>query len=353
MGRYMKQFLVTAITTLFFFNLSAEQNTVEVNYDFRYRYEYTDDESKAATRRRNRIRARLGVEYKPSDKLKIKIRLATAEEKSTSANQTLGHDFSLSDIGMDQFYFDYAIDQNSKLVFGKQPNPFFKSNKSQVIFDNDFNPEGMVYQFRKGMYFSTLGIFSYDKKPSESVSIDGFQIGLSNSFSDATSFKLALAQYKFDKIKGRPASEITWNGKIFGNPADANGNYLNNFNVTNISAEIKTTIGTQSIPSLFFIDIVNNKDAKDHERGFQAGIKLNFNKLWKVTYLYKDVEKNAVFGALVDSTFGGGGSGHKGHQMTISYPLSKKLTFDFTWFDNKKKMEFDYQKALLDFKYKL
>ena len=353
MGRYMKQFLVTAITTLFFFNLSAEQNAVEVNYDFRYRYEYTDDESKAATRRRNRIRARLGVEYKPSDKLKIKIRLATAEEKSTSANQTLGHDFSLSDIGMDQFYFDYAIDQNSKLVFGKQTNPFFKSNKSQVIFDNDFNPEGMVYQFRKGMYFSTLGIFSYDKKPSESVSIDGFQIGLSNSFSDATSFKLALAQYKFDKIKGRPASEITWNGKIFGNPADANGNYLNNFNVTNISAEIKTTIGTQSIPSLFFIDILNNKDAKDHERGFQAGIKLNFNKLWKVTYLYKDVEKNAVFGALVDSTFGGGGSGHKGHQMTISYPLSKKLTFDFTWFDNKKKMEFDYQKALLDFKYKL
>jgi hypothetical protein len=353
MGRYMKQFLVTAITTLFFFNLSAEQNAVEVNYDFRYRYEYTDDESKAATRRRNRIRARLGVEYKPTEKLEIKIRLATAEEKSTSANQTLGHDFSLSDIGMDQFYFDYAIDQNSKLVFGKQPNPFFKSNKSQVIFDNDFNPEGMVYQFRKGMYFSTLGIFSYDKKPSESVSIDGFQIGLSNSFSDATSFKLALAQYKFDKIKGRPASEITWNGKIFGNPEDANGNYLNNFNVTNISAEIKTTIGTQSIPSLFFIDIVNNKDAKDHERGFQAGIKLNFNKLWKVTYLYKDVEKNAVFGALVDSTFGGGGSGHKGHQMTISYPLSKKLTFDFTWFDNKKKMEFDYQKALLDFKYKL
>ena len=47
MGRYMKQFLVTAITTLFFFNLSAEQNTVEVNYDFRYRYEYTDDESKS------------------------------------------------------------------------------------------------------------------------------------------------------------------------------------------------------------------------------------------------------------------------------------------------------------------
>ena len=348
----MKQLLVAAITTLFFFNVSAEQNTVKVNYDFRYRYEYTDDESKGTKRRQNKIRVRLGAEYKPTEKLEIRIRLATAEENSTSANQTLGHDFSLSDIGMDQFYIDYAIDQNSKLVIGKQSNPFFRSNKSQVIFDGDFNPEGMVYQFKKGMYFSTLGVFSYDKKSSESVSIDGFQIGLSNSFNNTTSFKLGLAQYKFDKIKGRPASEITWNGKIFGNPIDANGNYLNNFNITNISAEIKTTIGNQSIPTLFFIDVVNNKDAEDHERGFQAGIRLNFNQLWKVTYLYKDVEKNAVFGALVDSTFGGGGAGHKGHQMIISYPLSKKVILDFSWFDNKKKMEIDYQKALLDFKYK-
>ena len=348
----MKQLLVAAITTLFFFNVSAEQNTVKVNYDFRYRYEYTDDESKGAKQRRNRIRVRLGAEYKPTEKLEIKIRLATAEENSTSANQTLGHDFSLSDIGMDQFYIDYAIDQNSKLVIGKQSNPFFRSNKSQVIFDGDFNPEGMVYQFKKGMYFSTLGVFSYDKKPSESVSIDGFQIGLSNSFNDATSFKLGLAQYKFDKIKGRPASEITWNGKVFGNQMDIDGTYLNDFNITNITAEVKTMIGTQLIPALFFLDIVDNKDANNDEKGFQTGIKLKFNRLWEATYLYKDVEKNAVFGALVDSTFGGGGAGHKGHQMIISYPLSKKVILDFSWFDNKKKMEIDYQRALLDFKYK-
>mgnify|MGYP000209073555 FL=1 len=348
----MKQLLVAAITTLFFFNVSAEQNTVKVNYDFRYRYEYTDDESKGTKRRQNKIRVRLGAEYKPTEKLEIRIRLATAEENSTSANQTLGHDFSLSDIGMDQFYIDYAIDQNSKLVIGKQSNPFFRSNKGELIYDGDFNPEGVAFQFNKGIYFGTLGLFSYDKTSFESVSIDGFQIGFSDSFNEETSFKIALAQYNFDKIKGRPATEITWNGKIFGNPIDANGNYLNNFNITNISAEIKTTIGTRSIPTLFFIDVVNNKDAEDHERGFQAGIRVNFNQLWKVTYLYKDVEKNAVFGALVDSTFGGGGAGHKGHQMIISYPLSKKVILDFSWFDNKKKMEIDYQRALLDFKYK-
>ena len=30
----------------------------------------------------------------------------------------------------------------------------------------------------------------------------------------------------------------------------------------------------------------------------------------------------------MDSTFGGGGAGHKGHQMIISYPLSKKVILD-------------------------
>ena len=84
-----------------------------------------------------------------------------------------------------------------------------------------------------------------------------------------------------------------------------------------------------------------------------TGIKLKFNRLWEATYLYKDVEKNAVFGALVNSDFGGGGTDHKGHQMIISYSFSEKLSFDFIWFDNKKRMETDYQSAFLDFKYKL
>ena len=349
----MKKLLLTLITTFFFFNIYAEENKSKVSYDFRYRYEYTDDESKVSKRRRNRIRARLGSEFKPSDQLIIKFRFATAEENSTSSNQTLGHGFSLSDIGMDQFYFGYAINQSSKIVVGKQSNPFFRSNKGELIYDGDFNPEGVAFQFNKGIYFGTLGLFSYDKTSFESVSIDGFQIGFSDSFNEETSFKIALAQYNFDKIKGRPATEITWNGKVFGNQMDIDGTYLNDFNITNITAEVKTMIGTQLIPALFFLDIVDNKDAKNDEKGFQTGIKLKFNRLWEATYLYKDVEKNAVFGALVNSDFGGGGTDHKGHQMIISYSFSEKLSFDFIWFDNKKRMETDYQSAFLDFKYKL
>ena len=75
---------------------STQASNIETSFDFRFRYDYTDDDSKSAKRRRNRIRTRLGAQYLPNERLKIKIRFATAEENTTGANQTLGHDFSLS-----------------------------------------------------------------------------------------------------------------------------------------------------------------------------------------------------------------------------------------------------------------
>ncbi len=297
---------------------------LETSFDFRVRYEYTNDESQSEKRRRNRVRARLSAEYFANERLRIKVRLATAEANTTGANQTLGHGFSLSDAGMDQLFIDYALTDNSSFFLGKMSNPFFKPNKSQLVFDGDYNPEGVAMSFNKDNYFGNIGLIKFDEGSSKAVNMSGFQIGKNTKISSQTSYKIALAQYNFDNIKGRPATDITWNGQIFGNPVDTNNNYLNNYNVTNLSAEIKTKLGVDSIPTIF----------------------------WRVTYLYKDAEKNAVFGALVDSDFGGGGVDHKGHQLNVGYNLSKKLSIEFTWFDNKKKMDIDYRKAFVDLKYK-
>ena len=330
---------------------STQASDLETSFDFRYRYEYTDDDSESAKRRRHRIRTRLGVQYSPNERLKIKVRFATAEANTTAANQTLGHDFSLSDIGMDQLYIDYVLTDNSSITLGKMSNPFFKPNKSQLLFDGDYNPGGAALSFNRDNYFGNIGFIKFDEHSSKAFNIRGFQIGASNKISNQTSYKIAVAQYNFDDIKGRPASEITWNGKIFGNPVDVNNNYLNNYNVTNFSTEIETKLGTDLIPTTFFLDYVRNSKADEDDSGFQIGTKLALNNFWKITYLYKDVEKNAVFGALVDSNFGGGGVGHKGHQLNVGYTFTKKFSVELTWFDNKKKMEIDYKKAFLDLKY--
>ena len=129
----------------------TQASALATSFDFRHRYEYTDDDSKSAKRRRHRIRTRLGVQYSPNERLKIKVRFATAEANTTAANQTLGHDFSLSDIGMDQLYIDYALTDNSSIALGKMSNPFFKPNKSQLLFDGDYNPEGVALSFNKSI----------------------------------------------------------------------------------------------------------------------------------------------------------------------------------------------------------
>ncbi len=331
---------------------STQASNLETSYDFRYRFEYTDDNSKLTKRRRHRIRTRLGAQYSPNERLRIKIRLSTAEKNTTGANQTLGHDFSLSDIGMDQLYINYSLMGNTYISLGKMTNPFFKPNKSELLFDGDYNPEGLALSFNKDNIFGNIGFFKFDESSSKTSNILGFQIGLSNKITNQTSYKVALAQYNFDDIKGRAASDITWNGKIFGNPVDANNNYLNNYNITNLSAEIKTTLGMGAIPTTIFLDFARNSKAHENDLGFQIGTKLTLSDLWNVVYLYKDVENNAVFGALTHSDFGGGGVGHKGHQLNVGYIFSKKLSIELTWFDNKKKMEIDYKKAFIDLKYK-
>jgi len=310
----MTKSIVTPLIVLTWLSLvtvNANENPVEFKTDFRYRYDFVDDDSKDSSRRRNRIRSRFGLTGAINEQLKINLRFATAEKNPISANQDLGHDFSLKD------------------------------------------PEGLALQFNKGIVFGSIGTFSMDEHESvDAISINGLQIGISSKTSAGAKFKIALARYTFKDIHGRPASEITWNGKIFGNPIDANENYLNDYAVNNISAEIGTKVGSKKIPTVFFIDWVNNSDANSDDKGYQIGLQLAFIDAWKMTYFYKDVERNAVFGALTDSNFGGGGAGHKGHVVNLSYAFSKNFSTEFTWFNNDKKMTIDYTKIFLDLKYK-
>ena len=284
-----------ALICLSFENASADQHAIDVNYDLRYRYEYTDDGSKDSTRTRNRVRSRLGATISPNEKIKIGIRFATSEANPTSANQNLGHDFSLQDAGIDQLYFEYSATDDLDFMVGKVKNPFFKANKSQLIFDNDFNPEGLAFKVKKGKIFGSLGIFSMDEHESvDDVSITGLQIGISSSTSAEAKYKIALARYTFDDICGRPASEITWNGKVYGNPTDYNQNYLNDFSLTNLSAEISSKVGSRAIPAVFFVDWATNSDASGNDKGIQIGAMFSLTEMWKITYLYKDVELSLI-----------------------------------------------------------
>ena len=103
----MNKVLITAVLLCLFTGTLAAED-FNLSYDFRFRYEYTDDSGKADTRNRNRIRTRLGAKYSASEKLDLFVRFATAEANPTSANQNLGHEFSIQDAGIDQLYIEYS-----------------------------------------------------------------------------------------------------------------------------------------------------------------------------------------------------------------------------------------------------
>ena len=160
----MNKVLITAVLLCLFTGTLAAED-FNLSYDFRFRYEYTDDSGKADTRNRNRIRTRLGAKYSASEKLDLFVRFATAEENTTSGNQTLGTGFTVSDIGMDQMYLKYDLSKNTDLLFGKMKNPFFKPNKSELIFDGDYNPKGLAFTLKHGEIFSNIGYIKFDENP--------------------------------------------------------------------------------------------------------------------------------------------------------------------------------------------
>ena len=192
-------------------------------------------------------------------------------------------------------------------------NPFFKPNKSELIFDGDYNPKGLAFNLSFGDVFSNIGHIKFDANPSKSIDLNSLQVGLSKNINDSTKAKISFAIYDFDKVREFNPNQITWNGKNFGNSTDVNGNYLYDFSLRNLSLEIKTEM--MSLPTTFFLDMVNNSDADQNDSGFQSGLSLLISEKWKFTYLYKDIESDSTFGALTHSDFGGGGAGHKGHQF--------------------------------------
>ena len=221
----------------------------------------------------------------------------------------------------------------------------------QLIFDGDYNPKGLAINLKHGDVFSNISHITFDSNPSKTINLKGLQFGLSKSINDFTDAKISFAVYDFDEIRGSAPNEVTWNGKHFGNSLDGNGRYLYDFSVRNLSAEVKTKV--MAMPVTLFLDVINNSDADENDKGFQSGFNLLINQKWTFKYLYKDIESDATFDALVDSNLGGGGTGHKGHQFNLSYPMTERFSVDVVWFDNKKKMITDYNKIFVDFKYKL
>lgn len=336
---------------------------VKISGDLRYRYEMIDEEG-ANNRNRNRIRARLGFTGEVTDDIEVGLRLATSEPFSSdkgdpiSTNQTLDDAFSKKSIWLDLAYFKWSPKHSGLNIFGgKMEHPFYRSGGNQLIFDSDLTPEGIAVQYTKSLgesdeLFANGGGFWINEVSSGAdTSLWGMQAGLKHKFANKTTLTGGASYYSYGNIEG--SSALIGSG-FQGNPNSAS-KYLSDYDITEIFGEYGFKLG--ETPAAAFASYVKNTSASTtQDTGWLIGGKLGKCKdpaSWEFSYDYRDLEADAVLGALSDSDFIGGGTNGKGHRFGFTYQLAKNLQGAQTYFlDEKANDNHDYGRLQTDLIFK-
>lgn len=323
--------------------------------DFRYRYEDIDDDSKESDRQRHRVRARAALIAKPVEHVEVGLGLATGGDDPVSTNQTLGGGGSTKDIKLDLAYAKWKPN-DFWLAGGKVSNPFYKPFKSALIWDGDYRPEGIFAGWDGDLFFVNTSFIHLNSDTGSSgdeldESIWGAQIG--TKIGPVT----LAAGYMDIPVAGYSLIEIDGDADSFGNSEDGSGNYLYNYELITLGADVNFNVA--DMPLGFYADFVQNQDADDLDQGYIVGAKLGKAKnqgSWQIQYQYQDLEADATFGLLSDSDFMGGGTDGKGHKIGAAYGLKKNWSLGFTYFDGTKGMDLgkdaDYSRLMVDTKFK-
>ena len=336
---------------------SSWAETIKWSGDFRYRYEDIEEDGKD-DRDRNRVRARAALTAKTSENTSVGLGLATGGDDPVSTNQTLGGGGSTKDVRLDLAYLKWTGLENTYVTAGKFKNPFYKVQKSGLIWDGDFRPEGVALGWDNQTFFATT---SYSFIESDSKNDDdgvwGAQVGARFTLFD--NLKLtASAKYLDVPTKGR---EAIFDNDFFGNSTVEVGEtevYEYDYNVYNGSLDVSFNLF--DMPLSIYGDYVYNDDADDLDTGYLAGVKLGKAKSkgsWQLQYQYQDLEADATLGLVTDSDFAGGGTDGKGHKFSAKYAIDKRWYVGATYFDTSRGVDLgndaDYKRLQVDtgFKY--
>ncbi len=322
--------------------------------DFRYRHEGID-EAGLPERTRQRIRARFGLSGQVNEAVSYGVRFATGASNPVSGNATLGGGFSRIDIGLDRAYMTWAIDPNLAVTLGKFATPFKRAGGTQLLWDNDLNPEGAALRWSAGPWSARAAALWVEERSGSSDSfLAGAQLTYDMSLDNGATLTIGGGYYDYLKIEG-----VTpfFDASGAGNSLTPAGNYANDFNQLEVFAEL----GTQwrGKPATLFVDYVTNTQASGFDRGYAVGG--NFGSAsepggWQVGYSYQDLEADAVVGTFAGSNFGGGGTDGTGHILEAAYGLAPAVRLNFTYFLNERGAnagnERDYDRIQLDVNFK-
>lgn len=311
---------------------------VTFSSDLRIRHEsfFKQSDAGEVDRHRQRLRLRLGANVKLQN-FAVIVQLASGTGEQVSTNQSFDNGFGLKAIWIDQAYvtFNSPSAPFLTLAAGRMKNPFVRHYTSDIVWDDDTNPEGFAqqFQFKPGdaVIFVNLGEFVLDEDGGTNHDqwLMGEQLGATAQIGSA---KATLAAALYQVVN---ATEGT-----FGQPAVQDGNtraggvLLNRYHILDVTLAINATLG--ELPVALMGDYVRNLadtttggngiGAATGNVGYQVGAvvgKASDPGTFEFAYFYKVVETDATLADLSDSDFGDGGIDRRGHIVWMAYSPTK------------------------------
>jgi len=336
---------------------SSWVESIKIKGDFRYRYENIDVEGRDS-RERNRIRARAALVAQLPSNVEVGIGVASGGNDPVSSNQTLGAGNTSKDLRLDLGYFTWRATDGLSLTAGKYSNPLYRPQKTALLWDGDWRPEGINAKWKSdNLFVNFLGDWlESDTSRDNDEFAWGVQGGMTFGLGDAN-LTTSIGYYDFPTAGNKPY----FDDDFFGNTS-IDGVYAFNYEMVEVGADVGFSL--MDMPVNVFGNYVQNQDADDYDTGWLLGAKLgkaSGRGTWQLAYQYQDLEADAVLGLLSDSDFAGGGTDGKGHRISGAYGLSKSWNIGFTWFLNNEAGEknladeggaLDYDRVMLDTAFK-
>jgi len=324
---------------------SSWTEKVSMKADLRYRFEYSDLENAPDERERHRIRARLGIVGKPNDTTELGFGIRTGGNDPRSGNVTLDGDSESKDIALDLGYAKWMPTDALSVTAGKMKQPWAK-NRIDYLWDGDYNPEGLAAAFNFGGGFFVNGHwYQIDERGStDDTYVWGGQVGY------AGDLFYANAMYQdYQKMDGY---NPCYQGDCNGNTVDVDGNLVYDYNIVSVRGGVK-------LAGFDIFGAWQQNDDADEDTAYSVGVVYGKAKdpgTWEVGAAYQDIEKDSVYGGVVDADPGNGDTDYDGWVVKAGYALAKNWVFNFTYYQSnvtKTTNERDLDKFQLDFSWKL
>ncbi|MCB0411015.1 MAG: putative porin [Bdellovibrionales bacterium] len=317
---------------------------LKISGDFRLRQDYSiTSEAPAVTgdtdtsRFRSRIRGRIKLQAQVDENVQILTRITTAENGSpTSGNTTFTSSGQYKSIYFDQAYAKIShFGVEARL--GKMENPIYKSGDSELIWDNDFTPEGASASYKLDMgdmALTFLGFGYWIEERKQTATADGVDTGLlggqliaTYSQEDSMAANIYVSSFNFTNMATR--SPIYANGASDGskgntfNGTSPNLTYANNYHL--INAGLDVSLDMLPIKTKIYFDWVQNTLVDNKNEGFITGLTLGSMKKqgeWMLGFNWRETEQDAVVAGLQDSDFADGLVNSKGGTVIVGYGLT-------------------------------